>query len=539
MIEKNKIFRGIALRLRLNRFINSFVVALLWTSIFGFLFLFLSKLFSFNLYIVTVLWIALIISFFYTLIDFFIMKQSAIQVALTIDKKLGLKERISSAILLEESDNIFIEALLSDAQKSLSNINSHNAFPIKFPRLAPYIFLPVIISLLVYSLLPDYDLLKLNKKRELKEAIKSTIVTEAKKLEKKSLDLEKKIGEIKAPELKKAITEIKKLSKDLQNQKITKKEAMLKVSELSEKMQKAKEQIASDKKLSNNINQTASFDKLRKLASEFKKKDYESASKTLSELSKKLENKEISQEDLSKIANELSKLSDLMGSENPLKESLQKVAEHLNKDELQKALQELNKALDESSNMGLQAQKDAGELQKLSEALKDSQMMIAMAGSQEANLASISMSEKSESTGMGMKGSSSEMTSEDSRMSGPEAGIGTTNEESEFYEVQKGHTTKDRFSKSQSQWQEEFIRMYKPERFGGLHTKDEFIRGDVKLEKGMKEITAPLEPTTVKPKAELKNVLADFTESQKESIEREEIPNYYKRCVQNYFDSIH
>jgi len=170
-------------------------------------------------------------------------------------------------------------------------------------------------------------------------------------------------------------------------------------------------------------------------------------------------------------------------------------------------------------------------------------MMIAMAGSQNANLANIPQSQKSESTGSGAEGSEGKEggknTSEDSSVSGPEAGVGTTNEEGAPYAVQKGHGTKDRLSKNQSQWQEEFIRLYKPMRLGGLNAKDEYVKGNLKLEKGMKEITAPLEPTPVKPETELKNILAEYTETQKDSIRREEIPNYYKKCVQNYFDSIH
>jgi hypothetical protein len=166
-----------------------------------------------------------------------------------------------------------------------------------------------------------------------------------------------------------------------------------------------------------------------------------------------------------------------------------------------------------------------------------------MAGSQNANLVSIPQSQKSKSTSSGAERSEGKEggknPSEDSSVSGPEAGVGTTNEEGDSYAVQKGHGTKDRLSKNQSQWQEEFIRLYKPMRLGGLNAKDEYVKGNLKLEKGMKEITAPLEPTPVKPETELKNILAEYTETQKDSIRREEIPNYYKKCVQNYFDSIH
>jgi len=352
MIEKNRTFREIAIRLKVNKFINSFFIASLWTFILGFLAILLSKLFSFNLYVITVLEIAIVISLLYALLDFFISRISPTQIALIIDKKLGLKERISSALLLEKTDNLFIDALKNDAQQCLNSINPREAFAIRLSPIAKYIFIPVIISLFIYSLVPDYDLLKLGKKRKLEEVTKSTILQEAQKLDKKGIELEKKIDNTKSPEWKKAVTELKKLSKELQNQKITRKEAMQKISELSEKLQKAKDQISSDKKLNNNINRTTDFDKLRKLSSEFKNKDYESASKTLSELSKKLANKEINPGDLTKTAEELSRLSDLMGNENPLKESLQKTAQLLNKNELQQASQELDKSSKESCGMG-------------------------------------------------------------------------------------------------------------------------------------------------------------------------------------------
>ncbi len=91
---------------------------------------------------------------------FAIMKRPSRKIAaVAIDDKLGLREKISTALFMRNSTDPFAMAAVKDAEATAQKvvINYYQHFPMRFPRVAYGTVAMFIVALLV-SFLPSYDL---------------------------------------------------------------------------------------------------------------------------------------------------------------------------------------------------------------------------------------------------------------------------------------------------------------------------------------------------------------------------------------------
>jgi hypothetical protein len=153
--------------------LKQFSVALAWSSIVFvsilWLAVLLDRIFLLHLPKPT-LWIyaGIAATVIAALIDAISKRPDAQQAAAAIDQKLGLKEKISTALYVRRSDDPFAKAALRDAEETASivSLNLGKHFPLSFPKPA-YITIALLIAVgLSYRLIDPMDLFSRREKQQ-------------------------------------------------------------------------------------------------------------------------------------------------------------------------------------------------------------------------------------------------------------------------------------------------------------------------------------------------------------------------------------
>jgi hypothetical protein len=160
---------------------------------------------------------------------------SPLSVANDIDVRLGLHERVSSALALDPADvqtKPFVEAVVHDAAEIVGRLPLRQVYPWSLPSAWRRCAVAVLLALGL-SFVP-----------QLNWFTKATARAEAKLIQDKGqqvLELAKKVEQEaekqKDPELKKLAKEIKRVGEKLNNQQLKKKEALKELQRLSDKLQ--------------------------------------------------------------------------------------------------------------------------------------------------------------------------------------------------------------------------------------------------------------------------------------------------------------
>jgi hypothetical protein len=273
-------------------------------------------------YIITFLCIGIVLAIIVT----FGSIPSLKKIAKLVDS-FGLKERIATALELENEENIYKELLIKDAVKVLKSLNYEEHISIIPKKRLLIVFLSLTLIFGGTFLIPDYQ------------------KGEAEKIH--ALKIEKKAEEKKIEEMKKQVEDNKNLSED------DKKELLTKLEELKKELKEAKESIEINKaeekfakKLELDKNKNLEKD-LEKLAENLKKDE---SSKELAEALKA--------GDKDKVKEELDKLKDIAKnldskSKESLKKNLANSAKSSSSTEMKEALNDLSESLESSDENAL------------------------------------------------------------------------------------------------------------------------------------------------------------------------------------------
>ncbi len=154
--------------------------------------------------------------------------------ARTLDRRAGLKDRIGTAWERAQSSESFDEALRVDALRQLESIKTKQAFPLRVTRLQYGALAAIVLAASVF-LLGNTNVTLNPEEREAKEKlaeVASQVERVAKPLEDR---VEKGLATI---DEKNLARELERFSQELKRAKLTKEEAMRKANELAEKAQK-------------------------------------------------------------------------------------------------------------------------------------------------------------------------------------------------------------------------------------------------------------------------------------------------------------
>lgn len=308
----------------------------------------------------------------------FAYRQSTLDAAIEIDRRFGLKERISSSLALTQTDREtqIGQALMSDAARRVTQIRIPERFGVR-PRW--YVMMPLVPAMVIGLLFLVENATSAQKKSAASESKKDD-----KKLVKKSTEeLRKKIQEQRDKLEEKGLQEAKDLFNKLQatldkqlgeKDKIDQKEALVKLNDLAKDLDKRREEIGGTEKLKQQLQQMKSFEKgpADRMAESFKQGNFKQAIDEAKKLSEKLAKGELTPEQQKQLANQLKqmdqKLKQLKESHEQAKKDLEEqIKKKMDQGDIAEA-GKLQKQLEKLEKMDQQMDKVQKMAQKLEQA---------------------------------------------------------------------------------------------------------------------------------------------------------------------------
>jgi len=238
-------------------------------------------------------------------------RESEVTAAAEIDRRFGLKERLSSTISLAESERETeaAQALVADASDVASTIDVRDQFGFQPTwRLA----LPLIPLVLLFavSFLPNAtpDAAAASSVGEDRQQVKTAIEEARKKLAEKKRQLAAKGLQETKLDLSSLEKEFDKLLEDKSS---TKKDALVKLSDIKQQIAERKQQLGSSKELKKSLNRLGNVGTgvTKKIADSMAKGDLKEAQKAMADLADKLRLGKLSDKERKQLAKDLDALA--------------------------------------------------------------------------------------------------------------------------------------------------------------------------------------------------------------------------------------
>ncbi len=285
-------------------------------------------------------------------------RQSALEAAIEIDRRFGLKERVSSSLVLTptELETEAGQALVSDAMNRIDRLDVSQAFVVRPNRWSLLPLLPAAVAFALALLVGD-------KGSESTVAAKTT-PEQAEQVKKSTQSLEKKLEERRREAHKQGLDDaadlfkkIEQGTKDLaEKSDLDRKQALVKLNDLAKEMEKRRDKLADDEKLKQQFKQLKDMQQgpADKVSKALKNGDFKEAVKQIDDLKQKLANGDLGEKEKEQLAKQI----------DQMRQTLEKQAEAR-----EQAKQELQKQIDQARQAGRtdEAQKAQQQLDKLNQ----------------------------------------------------------------------------------------------------------------------------------------------------------------------------
>ena len=266
--------------------------------------------------------------------------------ALRADERLGLKERLSSALLVGDPRRPAELAVVRDAAEHARSIRPGRVFRLEAGREFGWAAGPLVLLALVWWLMPQFDLLA--RQERAPGADKPVDVAVRKEAVKRIEALAKEIAA--SAELRKPVIagqlekELKALARKLEMREMPQERALAAVMKMQDRIDARKTEI--EKKLSKPADlQTKGLGKhSQELGKSLKQGNFKNAAKLLDELKEKLKSGGLSEKEKTALGKELEMLAGKLGKDSALADALGKAAEKLEAGQFNAALAELEDA---------------------------------------------------------------------------------------------------------------------------------------------------------------------------------------------------
>ena len=297
------------------------------------------------------------------------IRRSALEAAIEIDRRFGLKERVSSTLALEpeELDSDIGKALMQDAVRRVERIDVREKF-----KLAPSWrnVLPIVpaIALVLLPLLPDAATKKAEASASAKESEKKQVKKVVQKLIEQKRGEAQKVDQTKLEkgDFEKMIDQ--KIDKLMNKEGLDRKNALIELNKLSNEIDKRKQQLGGAEKMKQELEKLTKLEKgpADKLADAMKEGDFQAAKEELKKLQEKLKNGELSKEDEKALAKQAEKmkerLENKMEQHKQAREDLQKQIDQKMKDGDIAGAEKLQQKLDQMNQEAEQLEQKMGQM---------------------------------------------------------------------------------------------------------------------------------------------------------------------------------
>lgn len=283
-----------------------------------------------------------------------------VQAAAALESAAGWKERFSSALLLRGVTHTMEAALLEDVKTLLAKSSPSKLLPVRAPRELRWAPAFAIAAALGFWLAPQVDLMGAVAGRKEKEKERKELVEAIKKIEAKKKDLEKQ--EQLSEGVKQALQKIDAMLKEFEKSPpADKKEAMSKLSSLSEELKKMKSELAQSQALAEKLQLALSKEmgETGELGKLIKDGKFEAAAQELAKMRNKLQDGTMTPEEREKLKKQMDALAQKL-KEAKDQESLK---------DIEKKLADAQKGLEQGDEQKLDGLQDA--LNDLGDAMQD------------------------------------------------------------------------------------------------------------------------------------------------------------------------
>jgi len=273
------------------------------------------------------------------------------QAAAVADTRLGLKERLSSAVAFAHAGSAspLVPALIEDAADRAAGITPRDVAPHALPRRSRHLAIAV-VALVAASFVPS-DLFRTA--GEL--AVRRTMRTEGRRLQEEARRLEKDAQKGNTKTASALAKKLAELGKQFERAKLQKKQALLQSGDLLDQLRQQQKRLNEEQtprslaQAAEALRQTPMQSEAgRSLAAALARQDTAAAQKELEDLQKKLEQNQLSAAERQKLAQDLAKMASAL-DQSPLKAAAQSLS---------------------AASQAMQANQQAAAAQALSEAAK-------------------------------------------------------------------------------------------------------------------------------------------------------------------------
>lgn len=257
-------------------------------------------------------------------------RPSLLRAALEGDRSFALEERLTSSYELADSQGPMLEALHADARCRLAGLDVGRRFPLTTQRSLRWAYVPILLFLLASLFFPELDLLGHRKREAEAKAQKEALRVKAETLRGAVRPLAKIPEETNAA-VAQAEQGLFKIADDLENQDITDKQALARLTNLAQALQDQRSKLQKDNPTPKLATDTANLDVTKDLAKAMQKGDFKGAAEKLEALTKKLSDGSLSQEQRDALSKELNQLSNMLANMNADSQLSKALAEALAK----------------------------------------------------------------------------------------------------------------------------------------------------------------------------------------------------------------
>ena len=306
----------------------------------------------------------------------YLKRSTSMEAAIEIDRRFGLKERVSSTLALSPSDRETEvgQALVADAVRRAERVEVAEKFTFTHKW---WNLLPILPALCIAFILTLSDA------APPQEANATQL--ESKKVQRSTQELKKKIAQRRAKakdeDLKEASDLFHKLEKgveQLQAKPMDRKKALVKLNDLKQEIQKRKASLGNQEELQKRLNQMSDLKQgpAKQLAKAMKSGQLDKAIKELNDLQAKMQAGELTKAEQKQLASQMSEMADALKSmadsheaaKQELKRQIaeqQKAGNMANAGELQRKLDKMSKQDNMMQQMSQMAQKMKQGAQKM------------------------------------------------------------------------------------------------------------------------------------------------------------------------------
>jgi len=312
-------------------------------------------------------------------------RRRPLDAAIEIDKRFGLKERVSSTIALsqEERESEAGHALVDDAVARVRRVEVAARFPVRPGRPALLPLLPAVLGVAAFLLIPAIEKpVEADTDTDAK-VVKQQVKRSGEALKKKLAQRRKEASEKGLKDAERLFKRLERQTEDLASGKTDRKKARVQLNDLAQKLQQRRSELGGSEQVQRQLNQLRDLN--RGPADDFAKAvrdgDFKKAEEELEKLKDKLDKGGLDEKDKEQLKEQLEKmkdkLDDLAAAHKAACEDLKKKIDQAQANgqlgEAGKLQQQLNQLMQQAPQMN-QLQQMANQLGQCAQCMQNGNM---------------------------------------------------------------------------------------------------------------------------------------------------------------------